>query len=114
MSNEDLKNTYISTEFMIDCPYTQENIDDIRTSALQYSEQLYNKCCKPAFSIYRTLLQMTPEQQENYYNNPDEHYAKFHRYLNKTNRDAIASAYTFVNSLLNNETDDIRMKLQLS
>lgn len=57
---------------------------------------------------------MTPEQQENYYNNPDEHYVKFHRYLNKTNRDAIASAYTFVNSLLNNETDDIRMKLQLS
>ena len=54
---------------------------------------------------------MTPEQQENYYSNPDEHYAKFHRYLNKTNRDAIASAYVFVNSLLNNEPDDVRMKL---
>lgn len=38
MSNEDLKNTYISTEFMIDTPYTQENIDELRTAALQYSE----------------------------------------------------------------------------
>lgn len=54
---------------------------------------------------------MTPEQQENYYNNPDEHYAKFHRYLNKTNKDAIASAYTFITSILSGEDIDVQKKL---
>ena len=56
MSNEDLKNVYIGTEFMIDTPWDQQVTDEIRTATLQYSEQLYNKYCKPAFSIYRTLL----------------------------------------------------------